>query len=81
MYSETAPLRKIERLYTCMTYYYVFLINFSHNMRRPPPPKKPKNLHFITFWLIYENRVINYLPCCTYMDKLGQLRVNITKCG
>ena len=39
--SETAPLRKIERLY--LTSYYVFLINFRHNMLRPPPPPPPYN--------------------------------------
>ena len=37
--SETAPLRKIERLY--MTY-YVFLINIGHNMLRASPPPPPK---------------------------------------
>ena len=38
--SETAPLRKIERLY--MTSYYVFLTNLRHNMLRPPAPPPPK---------------------------------------
>ena len=68
--SETAPLGKIERLY--MTSYYVFLINFRHNMLRPPPKKKQiaKNVHFVTLWLIYENLVINYLPCCTYVSNM-----------
>ena len=70
--SETAPLRKIERL--CMTSYYVFLINFRHNMLRPllppPPPPIAKNVHFVTLWLIYETLVINYLPCCTYVSNM-----------
>ena len=56
--SETTPLRKIERLY--MTSYYVFLINFRHNMLRPPPNKIPS----------HENLVINYLPCCTYVSNM-----------
>ena len=55
---ETAHLRKIERLY--MTSYDVFLINFRHNMLRPPPPQYPKLLKKITSWPIhvYEELVI-----------------------
>ena len=70
--SETAPLRKIEILY--MTSYYGFLINFRHSMLRPPSPppqqKLAKYVHFVTLWLIYENLVINYIPCCTYVSNV-----------
>ena len=41
-------------------------------MLRPPPKKKKiaKYVHFVTLWLIYENLVINYLPCCTYVSNM-----------
>ena len=56
--SETAPLRKIERLY--MTSYNVFIINITCSA--PQIKQIAKNVHFVTLWLRYENLVEHMSP-------------------
>ena len=70
--SEIAPLRKIERLYIERSYYVMSntTLDITCSGSLPHPPKKAKNVHFVTLWLIYENLVINYLPCCTYVSNM-----------